>query len=244
MADVIADTASAPQAEQAAPAQANGTTVGGFANVNLNGAQQQETAPVESSASNQDVQGVSGEKDAKQYSPDDNVIGGEDNKPLEKPNDNVPEKYSTFEYNGEPLEADVQESFGKLARTLGYDQAQAQSAIKVIGDYIQNSAQETYTRWGEETRTDPEIGGRNLASTQRFANKALSNFFSPQAQELMKSMGLFNNKDFIKGMRRIGEAISMDTPRELIGGNSQAGRALRENPLKTAYSKYDDPHVL
>lgn len=234
------------ETQSAAPAQApstqpetSGATVGGFANVNLPTGDQtndaQNATPQEApQGANQAPQGDTAS---------DGIIGQKE-QAQEKPNTNVPEQYADFSYKDEPIEPEAQVQFGNVCRELGFSQTQAQTVINAMGDYLNEQTARTVAKWGEETRNDAEIGGRNLATTQRYANKALSSFFSPKAQELMQQMGLFNNPDFIRGMRKVGEAISNDSPRELIGGNSQASKALRENPLKAMYEKYNDNHVL
>lgn len=234
------------ETQSAAPAQApstqpetSGATVGGFANVNLPTGDQ--TNDAQNATPQEAPQGAN--QATQNNTASDGVIGQKE-QAQEKPNTNVPEKYADFSYKDMTLDPDAQVGFGALCRDLGFSQAQGQTVVNAIGDYITEQTTKTYQAWAEQSRNDPEIGGRNLATTQRYANKALSSFFSPKAQELMQQMGLFNNPDFIRGMRKVGEAISNDSPRELIGGNSQASKALRENPLKAMYEKYNDNHVL
>lgn len=238
MAEIDIASAGTPQVADSQPSQ--GATVGGFANVNLNGAEPQSSAAeVSNLNAGQQVQ-----PETQQVEPTgDNVIGDKkETQPSQ--NNNVPEAYNTFQYGGEDFDPNAQEAFSSLCKDLNLTQSQAETTVKTIGDYLYQSTVKTQNEWREATINDPELGGRNLATTQKYANKALSDFFSVKCQTLLEQMGLYNNPDFIRGLRKIGMAMATDQPRELIGGNSQARKALRENPLKAAYSKYDDPNVL
>lgn len=237
----IAGATGAPQATES-----QGTTVGGFANVNLNGAETQSAAQEVSTlnAGQPQVQTQPQDAQTQQEAPSDNLIGDKKDVQQQSQQDKVPESYNTFQYEGEDFDPNAQQAFSALCKDLNLTQAQAETTVKTIGDYLYQSTVKTQNEWREATINDPELGGRNLATTQKYANKALSDFFSVKCQTLLEQMGLYNNPDFIRGLRKIGMAMATDQPRELIGGNSQARKALRENPLKAAYSKYDDPNVL
>lgn len=245
MAEIDIANAGAPDVSASVETQPSqgAQTVGGFANVNLNGAEQTASQQVNTLNAGQQAQPQQNETQSQEQA-SDNVVGNKQDVEKQAQQDKVPEAYSTFQYNGEDFDPHAQEAFSLLCKDLNLTQSQAETTVKTIGDYLYQSTVKTQNEWREATVNDPELGGRNLATTQKYANKALSDFFSVKCQSLLQEMGLFNNPDFIRGLRKIGMAMATDSPRELVGGNSQARKALRENPLKAAYSKYDDPNVL
>ena len=165
------------------------------------------------------------------------LIGGKEPAPSVT-NPNVPDSYEPFTINDQQVDEYTQETFSQVSKDLGLSQNQAQSAIVRINDYLNNRVEQYAKSWKEETLKDPEIGGANFKQTQTYANKALTQFFNPQAIQILQGSGLLNQPDIIKGLRAIGQRASSDNPTGILGSNG--GKQKQENPLKSAYSKYDD----
>jgi hypothetical protein len=65
--------------------------------------------------------------------------------------------------------------------------------------------------WAAAVRADKEIGGDKLAENLAVANKALGNFFSKDAISALQKTGLGNHPELIRGLVRVGKAISEDS---------------------------------
>lgn len=176
-------------------------------------------------------------KDKSNSAIDNPLIGGKEPAP-NVTNPNVPETYDPFTINDQQVDDYTQETFSQVSKDLGLSQNQAQSAIVRINDYLNNRVEQYAKSWKEATLKDPEIGGTNFKQTQTYANKALTQFFNPQAIQILQGSGLLNHPDIIKGLRAIGQRASSDNPTGILGSNG--GNQKKENPLKSAYSKYDD----
>lgn len=145
---------------------------------------------------------------------------GTDPKPDDKKGEGAPEAYNFTPPEGEVLHEAVVTQFSEVAKELNLTQEQAQKIIDKMAPAItanQNAAYATVREgWAQETATDSEFGGENLAENLAVAKKALDTFGTPELKQLLNDTGLGNHKEVIRVFFRAGKLISEDS---FVGGN-------------------------
>jgi hypothetical protein len=115
---------------------------------------------------------------------------------------------------------------GKAAQKLVDLQVKAQMAV--------NAAQvEQVTKWAEETRNDPEVGGANFDANLASAKKAVDRFCSPGMKEILQQSGLGNHKEVIRAFAQIGKLIAEDRMPGAPGGAAAAES--HDDALRSAF---------
>jgi hypothetical protein len=115
--------------------------------------------------------------------------------------------------DGASIDKASMEGFVKVAGELGLDSVKAQ---KIADHYFSMqktslAAQaEQSTKWAEEAKADPEIGGAKFDATLDVAKKALDRFGGTDLKELLVSTGLGNHKAIIRAFAKAGQAIAED----------------------------------
>lgn len=135
-----------------------------------------------------------------------------------KPAAGAPEKYADFTVpEGVTLEATTLEEVTTLAKELNLTQEQAQKLVdrdlKVRADgkaQFDAQVQSIAESRTAELRADKDIGGEQLSANIATANKALKQFFPELIPVLKDAPGVFNDVRLVKGLVRIGKAISED----------------------------------
>lgn len=75
--------------------------------------------------------------------------------------------------------------------------------------------------WMKAVETDPEIGGANLAETQRLAMLAIERFYPPELRQHLRTTGFGDHPLMVRLARSIGAAMAEDKPGQ--GGLGSGG---------------------
>lgn len=161
----------------------------------------------------------------------------------------VPETYEAFTMpeGGEVDEALLGE-FSAVAKELGLTQAQAQKLVDLQAksaiaetsartDQLTQALEAQKTRWVDEIKNDPELGGAKFDATITTAVKAMS-FFGDDFRVLLNESGIGNNPGLIRGLHKIGLAMSED--RMVIPGSDASateGKSAAEVMFGSAFKK-------
>ena len=131
----------------------------------------------------------------------------------------APETYEAFNFGDGASFSDV--SVGKItevAKGLNLNQEQAQKLASAAGDFqrqfaseIKANVAEQINQWGEQAKSDKEIGGDNFEVSVATANKAARTFGSPAFMQLLKDSGMERHPEVIRTFLKIGQSISPDT---------------------------------
>jgi len=134
----------------------------------------------------------------------------------------VPETYADFVMpEGVEVDAAMLTEFSTVAKELGLTQAQAQKLVDLqtkaatAGEtgrqtQLEAALQAQSDAWVNEIKNDPELGGAKFDATVSTAVKAISTFFGDDFRALLNESGIGNNPALIRGMYKIGAAISED----------------------------------
>jgi len=139
-------------------------------------------------------------------------------KPDEQPATAEPVNYDDLQApEGAQFNPESLGEFKALATEMKLPKEQAQKladlGVKAIQrqqeQFMQAIAAE-HARWAEASRTDPEYGGDKLDESLGLANRALSEFASPEMLKLLTENKLGNHPEIIRTFVRVGRAISED----------------------------------
>lgn len=123
---------------------------------------------------------------------------------------------------GEPLDAQVLDTYKQAARELDLTQEQAQTLIDRVAPIMQERQRshiaETVQTWADTAQADQEFGGDALHENLATAKKAMDAFATPELKDLLTQSGLGNHPEVIRLFYRTGKAISED--RLLPSGNT------------------------
>jgi len=147
----------------------------------------------------------------------------------------APDKY---EFNSkvadapEELDPEVLTAFGEVAKDLDLPQEAAQKVLDKVAPVIQakqaKAVEQARADWANESQSDEEFGGENLASNLEIAKSSLNEFGTDALKSLLSESGLGNHPEIIRFMYRAGKAISEDG----YVGNSQGANAKGSNVPK------------
>jgi hypothetical protein len=134
----------------------------------------------------------------------------------------VPETYEAFKLP-EGVEADeaMLGEFSTVAKELNLTQDQAQKLVDLQAksalaettarnEMLTKALDAQKTRWAEEIKNDPELGGSKFDATVTTAVKAVSAFFGDDVRQLLNDSGIGNHPGLIRGLHKIGLAITED----------------------------------
>lgn len=145
----------------------------------------------------------------------------------------APEKYEFRAPEGTEYDPEILEAFTGAARKSGLTQDAAQKLIEEMAPALAarqaDQIQAIHEEWKQASATDKEFGGEKLAENLGVAKKALDTFF-PELRATLDETGLGNHPDLIRGMFRIGKAISED---KFVGG--AIGGKSAANPIDALY---------
>lgn len=134
----------------------------------------------------------------------------------------VPETYADFTMpEGVEVDTAMLTEFSSVAKELGLTQAQAQKLVDLqaksaTGEAANRTAQleqalaKQSETWVSELKNDPGLGGAKYDQTISTAVKAVSTFFGDDFRQLLNESGLGNNPALVRGLYKIGMAISED----------------------------------
>lgn len=134
----------------------------------------------------------------------------------------VPETYEPYKLpEGVQVDEALLGEFNTVAKELGLTQAQAQKLVDLQAktaaagetgraEFLEQALKAQSDKWVNEIKSDPELGGAKFDATVSTAVKAISTFFGDDFRELLNESGIGNNPALIRGMHKIGLAISED----------------------------------
>lgn len=134
----------------------------------------------------------------------------------------VPETYEAFKVpEGVEMDEALLAEFAPLAKELGLTQDQAQKLVDLqtkmaLGEdtarseMLNKALEKQRNDWADQVKNDPEIGGAKFDATIATATKAVSTFFGDDFRTLLNESGIGNHPALIKGLHKIGLAISED----------------------------------
>jgi hypothetical protein len=141
----------------------------------------------------------------------------------------VPESYGDFEFpEGFGPDDEITTQFKELAKGMNLTQKQAQKLVDLqvesvkralAPEQISDSVLEAWdtiidnqrTSWSKQLRSDKDLGGVNLDSNLKIANRTLAQFGSPALKEALKESGWSSNPELVRLLVRVGGAISEDS---------------------------------
>lgn len=91
----------------------------------------------------------------------------------------------------------------------------------------------TVEKWGEDLKTDKEIGGRDLDANLAKARAVRREFFDDEAKALLDKSGLGNHPAFVRGFVRLGRVMSE------AGTLQGQGKATSSTILENLYGSND-----
>lgn len=135
----------------------------------------------------------------------------------------VPEHYELAVPANSGLDAGDLEAVRNMAREHKLTQDEAVEALNAYASTLTSQS----NAFRQELEADREIGGANLADTQRHVARALDQFVpatTPEGQALrtfLNKSGLGNNLHLARAFARIGKAMGEDTPIGAAGRQPQ-----------------------
>lgn len=142
--------------------------------------------------------------------------------------DEAPIDPTSYEFEvpeGFELDPSIDKEFREFAaeRKLSNDDVKALTDMQ-LRMYAKQSEQHAATveKWGEDLKSDKEIGGRDLDANLAKAREARNAFFDDEAKALLEKTGLGNHPVFVKGFVRIGKVMGEagTLPGKGAGGNT------------------------
>lgn len=142
----------------------------------------------------------------------------------------APEKYEAFKApEGATLDPGVMGQFEEAARELNLPQDAAQKMVDKMAPIMAarqaEQLQAMRTSWAEESKADKEFGGEQLSANMAHAQKAMTQFATPELKALLNDSGLGNHPELIRFMVRAGKALGEDNI--VNSGASNAGNSSR-----------------
>lgn len=163
----------------------------------------------------------------------------EETKPEEAPKPEEPVKYEAFKLpEGVTLDDAKLGEFSKIAAEAKLPQDVAQkfvdmysAEVKAISEAPMRAWTEMQTKWQDEVRNDPEIGGKNLDKNLAATKTGLKNLLGEQAQKFFDALsftGAGNNPDIIRGLIKAAAPHAPASPvaGRPAGGTKSAGSTL------------------
>lgn len=149
----------------------------------------------------------------------------------------VPEEYAEFSMpEGLQVDGELLARANPVFKELGLSQEQAQKLVDLKAAEVLDGIEKFHQQraeWAESCKTDKEIGGEHFHANIGLAQKALNTYFDPTALEVLKSAGLDNHPDVIRGLVRIGKQHLMeDQP-----GNSGSAAIPEKSRAERFYGK-------
>lgn len=203
--------------------EANQPNEGNASQQPVEAAETEQSVNVEDTGNQQQAEGVTD-----QQAQDGAAVESDSNQ------DTAPEKY---EFNTEVadapqvLDAEVVEAYGEVAKELNLSQDAAQKVLDKMAPVIQAKQAKVLegvkAEWGQQSSTDQEFGGEQLAGNLDVAKKSLDAFGTDALRSLLHESGLGNHPEVIRFMFRAGKAISEDS---YVGSSQGAEGTSRSAP--------------
>lgn len=127
----------------------------------------------------------------------------------------VPDSYELKAPDG--YEQAQLEQFSELAKGLGLNNEQAQKLLDQQAEQKQqfeasalDSFKELTAQWEEQAKADSEIGGEKFERSLQYADKALTQFATPEFKQILNDSGYGNHPEMVRIFARIGQKLSED----------------------------------
>lgn len=161
-------------------------------------------------------------------------------KPADKPVDDKPIEYKDFTLpEGVTLDAAKVTEFTKIAAEAKLPQEVAQKFVDIYSAEIRQISEapmrawtELQTKWQDEVRNDPVIGGANMDKNLAATKAGLNNLLGEEAPKFFEALnitGAGNNPDIIRGLFKAAQAHAPATPvagKPAGGASKSAGATL------------------
>lgn len=124
----------------------------------------------------------------------------------------VPETYEPFAMpEGVSADAELSESFGGVARSIGLSQDKAQKLVDFYNTTQRRQLEALNDSWTAAVKSDPEIGGAKLDASLAVAAKAIDAFGGAELRQFFDETGMGNHPTMVRLMVNIGKRISEDS---------------------------------
>lgn len=127
----------------------------------------------------------------------------------------VPEKYEFALPEGFTLDEARASEFEAFARTNNLTNEAANEALALAVKHVEGLQEQQATAWreqveawGNEIRSDKDLGGDKLQASVSIAQKAIARFGSPELVDFLESSGVGNHPALVKFCYQIGTRIS------------------------------------
>ncbi len=169
-----------------------------------------DTAPVVAPAAAPAVAPAAPPAEAK---PADPAAKPEDAKPA-----GAPEAYEAFKLpENLSLDETLMGEFGTVAKELNLPQEAAQKLVDIAASMqaktvqgVQDAINAQAQQWESEVMTDSEVGGSAVQENLAVAKTAMAKFFPPEFAKFLEDTKLGSHPAMVKGLYRVGKAISQD----------------------------------
>ena len=139
-------------------------------------------------------------------------------KPKEAEPAGAPEAYEAFKLpENLTLDETLMGDFGKVAKELNLPQEAAQKLVDIAASMqaktvqgVQDAMNAQAEAWEAETSNDKEVGGTALQENLAVAKTAMEKFFPPDFAKFLEDTKLGSHPAMVKGLFRVGKAISQD----------------------------------
>lgn len=148
---------------------------------------------------------------------------GEKNGPV------IPETYTFNNAEGQAIEGEEAENYGRLAKGMGLTQEQAQKFYDLTQEHVAAMVAKADRIGIEATLSDTELGGQNLETTRASVSRALKAYATPEFRNVIKTMGLSNNPEILRFLKRVGEGLGQDS--RFAGSTVSPSRAPNPYPF-------------
>lgn len=131
----------------------------------------------------------------------------------------APEKYEFQAPEGVELDAQAIAEFEPIAREMNLTNEQAQKLVELQTTIVQKQMQQwdqTVESWVSEIKSDKEIGGQALPQNIALAQRAITEFGTPELKAALDATRMGNHPELVRVFARIGKAMAEDT---FVGSN-------------------------
>lgn len=129
----------------------------------------------------------------------------------------VPEKYDLKLPEGSLLDPKSLEKIASRSKEQGLSNEEAQKDLEresaAYADFDtrqKEQVKQVQSAWVDTARADPEIGGEAFTQNVELSKRVVSRFFTDGFRSALESTGLGNNPELLRGLTRIGKAMSED----------------------------------